>query len=87
MLTTHNQILEAQITDQATSSPTPLGKLPIKLKPNPREQCNYVTMKWELDDSKGMELKESGDANRAMSEDKGDELEATTLGDENSLGV
>jgi len=32
-----------------------------------------------------MELKEGGEANRAMNKEKGDELEAITFGKENSL--
>jgi len=32
-----------------------------------------------------MELEEGGETNRAVSEEKGDELEAITFGEENSL--
>jgi len=35
VLTTHNKMLEAQIAQQATSSSTPLGKLPSKPESNP----------------------------------------------------
>jgi len=37
VLNTHNKMLEAQITQQATFSSTPLGRFPSKLKSNPCE--------------------------------------------------
>ena len=45
VLSTHNKILEAQIAQQASSSSTPRGRLPRKLEPNPREQCNAVILR------------------------------------------
>ena len=39
-LTTHTNMLEAQIAQQANSSSTPPSRLPSKPVPNPREQCN-----------------------------------------------
>jgi len=42
MLSTHNEMLEAQITQQASSSSTPPGRLPCKPEPNPRDQCNAM---------------------------------------------
>ena len=45
VLTTHNMMLEAEITQQAISSSTPPGRLPSKPERNPYAQCNYVTSK------------------------------------------
>jgi len=38
-------MLEAQIAQQASSSSTPLGKLPSKPKPNPWEQYNVMILR------------------------------------------
>jgi len=78
-------MLEAHITQQVISSSTPPSKIPTKPEPNPHQQCNCVILKGGLEDSKGVELKEGGEANRAMNKEKGDELEAITFGKENSL--
>ena len=45
MLTTHNKMLEAQIAQQASSSSTPLSRLPSKHEPNPREQWNAMILR------------------------------------------
>jgi len=47
VLSTHNKMLEAQIAQQASSSSTPLGRLPSKFEPNPREQCNAMILRGE----------------------------------------
>jgi len=43
-------MLEAQISQKAALSSVPPDKLPNKPEPNPREQCNYVTMKEDEED-------------------------------------
>ena len=45
MLSTHNKMLEAQITQQASSSSTPPGRLPSKPEQNPGEQCNAMILR------------------------------------------
>ena len=50
VLTTHNKILEAQITQQASFSSTSPDRLHSKPKPNLREHCNCVAMKEEVED-------------------------------------
>jgi len=50
LLTTHNRMLEAQIAQKVSFSSTFLDRLPNKLEPNPREYCNYVTLKEEVED-------------------------------------
>jgi len=45
VLITHNNMLEAQIVQQGTSSCAPLGRIRNKLETNPCKQCNYVTLK------------------------------------------
>ena len=45
MLTTYSKMLEAQITQQATSSSTPLGKLPSKNELSYKEQCNAMILR------------------------------------------
>jgi len=49
VLTTHDRMLEAQIVQEATFSSTLSDKLPSKPEPNPREHCNYVTVKEEIE--------------------------------------
>ena len=41
MLTTHNDMLESQITEEAGSSSAPLGRLLNTLDSNSREHCSY----------------------------------------------
>jgi len=48
-------MLEAQITQQASSSPTPPSRLMSKLESNPREHCNYVTLKEGEEDRRDLE--------------------------------
>jgi len=50
VLTTHNRMLEAQITQKATFPFMPPDRLPSKPKPNSRERCNCVTMTEEEED-------------------------------------
>ena len=45
VLYTHNKMLEAHITQQASSSSTPPGRLPSKPEPNPREYCNAMILR------------------------------------------
>ena len=45
VLTIHNRMLEAQITQKASFSSMPPDKLFSKPEPNPQEYYNYVTMK------------------------------------------
>jgi len=80
VLTTYN-------TQKVTFSSAPPGKLPIKLGLYPPEQCNYVILKGGLEDSKGVEVEESGEVNRAVREEKSDDLEAIAFGKKNSLEV
>ena len=56
MLAAHNKMLEAQIAQQVTSSPTPSGRLPSKPEPNPCEQCNCLTLRGGVEDSMGIVL-------------------------------
>ena len=44
LLATHNKMLEAPITQQASSLSTPFGRLPSKPEPNPREQCHVMVL-------------------------------------------
>ena len=55
VLTIHNRMLEAQITQQATSS-TPLSRLPSKPEANPLKQYNCVTLKGRVEESTDIEL-------------------------------
>ena len=84
VLTSHNKMLEAQIAQQATSSSTYPGKLPRKPESKPREQCNCVTLEGGSKDSKGIEIEEGGEANRAVSEENGGEFEFMTFREKNS---
>jgi len=45
LLTTHNKILETQISHEASSSSTPPGRLSSKPEQNPREQCNAIVLR------------------------------------------
>jgi len=45
VLVTHNEMLEAQIAQQVTSSSTHPGKLFSKLESNPGKECNCVILK------------------------------------------
>jgi len=45
VLTTYNKILEAQISNQVSSSPTPLGRLPSNPEPQSREHYNAMILK------------------------------------------
>ena len=63
VLTTHDKLLEAQITKQTNSSPTPPNQLPIQLEPNPREHCNCVVLSSGLEGSVGARLKKEGEEN------------------------
>jgi len=45
MLTSHNQMLEAQIAQQASFSSTPPNRLSSKPESNLLEHCNCVTLK------------------------------------------
>jgi len=45
MITTHNNMLEGQIAQQATSSSTPLGKFPRENDLSSREQCNAMILR------------------------------------------
>ena len=45
MLTTHNKILETQISQQASFLAMPSDRLPNKPEPNPREQCNTMILR------------------------------------------
>ena len=45
VLNTYNKMLDAQVAQQASSSPSPLGTLPDKHESNPHEHCNYVALK------------------------------------------
>jgi len=45
VLTTYNKMLNAQISQWATSSSTPLGKFPSKNKVSPRGKCNAMILK------------------------------------------
>ena len=51
-------MLEAQLTQQATSLSTTLDRLPSKPESNPREQCAYVTLKEWVKDSEDIRLEE-----------------------------
>jgi len=68
VLTTHNKILEAQIAEQASSSPTPPGRISSKPKPNPEEHCNCAILRSEVDGSKGVRIEEDGELNHDESE-------------------
>ena len=45
VLSTHNKMLEAQITQHASSSSIPSRRLPSKPESNPREQCHAMILR------------------------------------------
>ena len=45
VFTTYNKILEAQISQQASSSFTPFHQLPRNLEPNSRKHCNAMILR------------------------------------------
>jgi len=45
VVTTNNEMLEAQIAQQANSSSTPPGRLPSKPEPSPKERCNAMILR------------------------------------------
>jgi len=61
--------LEAQITYQANSSCTPPGRLPSKLKSNPKEHCNCIVLRSgkQLEGPKGTIVGEDGKKNHDKS--------------------
>ena len=63
VLTTRNKMLEAQIVQQASSSPTFRRGLPSKLGLSLREHCNYVMLRSRLEDPKGFSIEEDGEVN------------------------
>jgi len=79
VLTTHNKMLEVQIAQQPTSSPTPLGRLPSKLESNLYEQCNYVTFKEDVKDTEDMRLEKGIEVSMPDIKKKNDEGEPTAL--------
>jgi len=74
-------MLEAQIAQQATSSSTPLRRLPSEPESNPREQCNYVTLKEGVKDREDITLEEGREVITAESKEKNDEAEPAKIGD------
>ena len=44
-LVSHNQILENQIVQQASSTPQPLGKLPSQPEYYPKESCQVINLR------------------------------------------
>jgi len=46
----HNRMVEAQIVQKTSFSFTPPDRLPSKPEHNPREHCNCVTLKEEVED-------------------------------------
>jgi len=80
-------MLEAQITQQATSSSTFPGRLPSKPKPNPYEQCNCVILRGELEGFEGVRFEKGGEVTKAMSDEQSDKLEAITFEERSSLEV
>ena len=80
VLTTHNKMLEDKIAQQATFSSTPTGRLLSKREPNPREQCNCVTLKGGKEDSKVMEFEEGEEVHKIDSEVKNAEIETPRFG-------
>ena len=82
MLTTHNKMLEAQITQQASFSSIPPNRLPTKPESNPREHCNCVTLQDRVEDPINPEdaLFEKGrDINMAESKERNDSGKAATF--------
>jgi len=59
VLSTHNKMLDAEIAQQASSSSTPLGRLPSKPEPNAKEQCDAMILRGEnqLEGPKGEVIK------------------------------
>ena len=62
MLSTHDKMLDAQISQQANSSSTPPYRLPSKPGPNSREQCNTIIMRsgTQLENPKGTRVEVEG---------------------------
>jgi len=83
-------MLKAQIVQEARSSSTPPGRLPSKPKSNPRENCNCVTLKEEVEDPEDPEdiLLEEG---RAMimvkSKERNDSGKPMTFIENDSFGI
>jgi len=62
--------LEAQIAQQSAPLSTTSCEILSKSEPNSSEQCNCVMLKGGLEDSKGVDFKEDGEANKALNKEK-----------------
>ena len=68
MLTIHNKMLDAQITQQASYSSSPSITLPSKPKLNPSEQCNAMILRG-TDNLRGLKGKEVSSASGGVLND------------------
>jgi len=86
VLATYNRMLEARITQKATFLSMPPDRLLSKAEPNPREQCNYVTMKeeGELIDSEEVPMEEGREITMTSSK-KGNKDGKTTTSTESDI--
>ena len=90
VLTIHNKMLEAQIAQQASFSSTPPDRLPSKPESNPREHCNCVTLKNEVEDPidlKEAPFEEGKEINMVENKEKSDGGKAMTFIGSESLGI
>ena len=83
----NNKMLETQIAQQATSSSTPPGRLPSKLKSNSCEQCNCVTLKKGIEDLEGITLEEGREVIMAESKEKNNEGKPITFRENDSFEI
>jgi len=72
-------MLEAQITQQASSLFIPPGRLPSKPKSNPREHCNGVTLRKGVEDPDDILLEEGRAMIMAESNERNDGGELITF--------
>ena len=65
ILTTHNKMLESQISQPDISSLAPQGRLSSEPVPNPREHCNCIVLRSgkQLDSPKGAKIGVDGGKN------------------------
>jgi len=89
-LITHNKMLEAHITQQASFSSIPLDRLLSKPESNPHEYCNCVTLKDELVDPidpKDALFENGKEINIVESKDRNDGGKVVTFMENESLEI
>jgi len=83
-------MLEAQVTQQASSSSTPSGRLPSEPESNPHEHCNCITLMERVEDPekpKDIPLKEGRATTTVESKEKNDGGEPITFIENDSFEI